>query len=58
MTTSPRTPEHPSACQPATTALALDSQVLLQGHKVITIWHNGASYRLQATRLGKLILTK
>ncbi len=33
-------------------------QALLQGHKAITIWHNGASYRLQATRLGKLILTK
>ncbi len=36
----------------------LDSAVLLQGQKVIQIEHNGAVYRLQATKLGKLILTK
>ncbi|GAA4429359.1 hemin uptake protein HemP [Acidovorax lacteus] len=39
-------------------ALALDSQDLLRGHKAVTIAHNGALYRLQATKLGKLILTK
>ena len=36
----------------------LDSSSLLRGRKAVTIVHNGASYRLQATRLGKLILTK
>ena len=34
------------------------SHSLLRGHKAVTIQHNGALYRLQATRLGKLILTK
>ncbi len=37
---------------------AMDSQHLLRGHKLITIHHNGAQYRLQTTRQGKLILTK
>ena len=37
---------------------AVDSTALLQGQKAVTIMHNGAPYRLQATRLGKLILTK
>ena len=37
---------------------ALDSSVLLQGHKTVAISHNGSVYRLQATKLGKLILTK
>lgn len=37
---------------------ALDSHTLLRGHKTVTIVHNGSSYRLQATKLGKLILTK
>jgi len=37
---------------------AVDSSALLQGHKAVTIVHNGALYRLQATKLGKLILTK
>lgn len=36
----------------------LDSAVLLQGGKAVTIHHNGEFYRLQATRQGKLILTK
>jgi hemin uptake protein HemP len=35
-----------------------DSAELLKGQKVIEIKHNGAVYRLQATKLGKLILTK
>lgn len=38
--------------------LAVDSTALLQGHKAVSIMHNGAVYRLQATKLGKLILTK
>ena len=37
---------------------SVDSHALLQGQKAVTIHHNGALYRLQATRLGKLILTK
>ena len=36
----------------------LDSNTLLQGQKAVTIVHNGTPYRLQATKLGKLILTK
>ncbi|MBI2744074.1 MAG: hemin uptake protein HemP [Burkholderiales bacterium] len=36
----------------------LDSATLLQGGKAVTIHHNGELYRLQATRQGKLILTK
>ena len=31
---------------------------LLRGQKAVEIVHNGSTYRLQATRLGKLILTK
>lgn len=36
----------------------LDSAALLNGQKAVTIVHNGTPYRLQATKLGKLILTK
>ena len=36
----------------------LDSTYLLQGRQTVEISHNGTVYRLQATRLGKLILTK
>jgi hemin uptake protein HemP len=36
----------------------LASSELLQGAKCVEISHNGSVYRLQATRLGKLILTK
>ncbi len=36
----------------------LDSQQLLRGHRTVEIQHNGELYRLQATRTGKLILTK
>jgi len=37
---------------------ALSSIELLKGQKTVAITHNGLIYRLQATRLGKLILTK
>ena len=40
----------PSAC--------MHSTDLLRGQKAVEIVHNGSVYRLQATRLGKLILTK
>lgn len=36
----------------------LRSATLLQGRSSVDIEHNGAVYRLQATRQGKLILTK
>ena len=36
----------------------LDRAQLLNGQKAVTIVHNGTPYRLQATKLGKLILTK
>ena len=36
----------------------LPSEQLLQGRRIVEIAHNGEVYRLQATRLGKLILTK
>ena len=36
----------------------VDSTDLLRGQKAVEISHNGSTYRLQATRLGKLILTK
>ena len=37
---------------------SLRSDTLLQGHSHISILHNGETYQLRATRLGKLILTK
>jgi hemin uptake protein HemP len=37
---------------------AIESATLLQGGRSVTICHNGERYRLQATRQGKLILTK
>ena len=36
----------------------VNSTELLRGQKSVEISHNGATYRLQATRQGKLILTK
>jgi hemin uptake protein HemP len=39
-------------------APVLSSSEVLRGHKAIAITHNGAQYRLQTTRQGKLILTK
>jgi hemin uptake protein HemP len=36
----------------------VDSSELFQGHRSVEIHHNGELYRLQATRTGKLILTK
>lgn len=39
-------------------AAPLPSEALLRGRRLVEISHNGEVYRLQATRLGKLILTK
>jgi hemin uptake protein HemP len=46
------------SCNSNLPAGAMDSHELLKGQKAVTIMHNGAIYRLQATKLGKLILTK
>jgi len=39
-------------------AAMVNSTEILRGQKAVEINHNGSTYRLQATRLGKLILTK
>jgi hemin uptake protein HemP len=36
----------------------VESAEILRGQTAVEISHNGLLYRLQATRLGKLILTK
>lgn len=53
----------PVACptqQPAQASLAcvISSEALLCGQPSVNITHQGATYRLQKTRQGKLILTK
>jgi hemin uptake protein HemP len=47
-------PSAPARTNPA----PVESQMLFQGQRAIAISHNGEIYRQQATRLGKLILTK
>jgi hemin uptake protein HemP len=47
-----------STGQPETTERAVPSDSLLQGRSHVSITHNGETYQLRATRLGKLILTK
>ncbi|MBH1965958.1 MAG: hemin uptake protein HemP [Comamonadaceae bacterium] len=47
-----------SAVEPGASPAPLSSNNLLKGRKAIEITHNGSVYRLQATKLGKLILTK
>ncbi len=37
---------------------SIDSLQLLQGGRCVQIAHNGSTYKLQSTKLGKLILTK
>jgi hemin uptake protein HemP len=51
---------NPSSQPQRTTQAArpLDSAELLGGARRVEIRHNGEVYRLQETRLGKLILTK
>jgi hemin uptake protein HemP len=43
---------------PAGNSHALRSDTLLQGRSYVSIVHNGETYQLRATKLGKLILTK
>ena len=42
----------------ATAERSVKSDALLQGRSHVSIMHNGETYQLRATRLGKLILTK
>ena len=61
MTEPERRPQPASAeaaSRSATAREPLPSEALLQGRRMVEISHNGEIYRLQATRLGKLILTK
>lgn len=60
-----QTPEHPPLAGKAELCRAsgdlpgsVQSTDLFKGQKLVVIQHNGSSYRLQATKLGKLILTK
>jgi hemin uptake protein HemP len=56
-----QTPDEPQALPAGASGasrIPLPSEQLLQGRRVVEIAHNGEVYRLQATRLGKLILTK
>ena len=55
LTTQPEPATHTAALLEE---LSVDSQWLLRGNKSIAIVHNGTVYRLQSTKLGKLILTK
>ncbi|SDH07963.1 hemin uptake protein HemP [Paraburkholderia phenazinium] len=48
----------PAAAAAGTAAPAVRSETLLQGRSHVNIVHNGETYQLRATRLGKLILTK
>lgn len=48
-------PSAPGASGPV---IRFDSRELLRGQRAVVIEHQGTEYRLQATRLGKLILTK
>lgn len=52
----PRTLSQPS--KRVVSSVGISSNEILQGQKTVEISHNGFTYRLQATRLGKLILTK
>ena len=44
--------------KPSVSPDSISSTDILRGQKTIAINHNGFTYKLQATRLGKLILTK
>lgn len=56
---TPATPAATAAPAPAgSSEAALRSDALLQGRSYVNIVHNGETYQLRATRLGKLILTK
>ncbi|ALK31424.1 MULTISPECIES: hemin uptake protein HemP [Burkholderia] len=47
-----------STAKPDSNQRVVASDTLLQGRTHVSIMHNGETYQLRATRLGKLILTK
>jgi hemin uptake protein HemP len=49
---------NPDESANASATRTVRSETLLQGRSHISIVHNGETYQLRATRLGKLILTK
>lgn len=56
--TATATPAHASGYAAGVAPGCVNSTDILRGQKAVEISHNGSTYRLQATRLGKLILTK
>lgn len=52
-----RAGEGNSAQSPEEGVLTVDSSRILGGRQEVVIVHNGRTYRLRCTRLGKLILT-
>ncbi len=62
MKPNPQQPTSPHAQtlpeRAGTDQVRMNSTDILRGQKTVAIDHNGATYKLQATRLGKLILTK
>jgi len=57
-TPAPAAPAAAPADRTANRPAQLSSLELLRGQRLVEIAHNGEIYRLQATRQGKLILTK
>ena len=51
-------PIHNQSPQAKSVHSSVSSNEILRGHKAVEINHNGLTYKLQATKLGKLILTK
>ncbi|KVD82703.1 hemin transporter HemP [Burkholderia stagnalis] len=52
------TPAKPVSASRDSGTRVVSSDALLQGRSHVSIAHNGETYQLRATRLGKLILTK
>ncbi|RQS59891.1 hemin uptake protein HemP [Burkholderia sp. Bp8963] len=52
------TPAKPAGAGRDAGTRVVSSDSLLQGRSHVSIAHNGETYQLRATRLGKLILTK
>lgn len=55
---SPAVSQHRTPPAASQAPVPVTSEALLRGHKTVDIIHHGTIYRLQATKLGKLILTK
>ncbi|MCC2675592.1 MAG: hemin uptake protein HemP [Ramlibacter sp.] len=55
---TPAPVQRPEAASETCRRAPVPSEELLRGARLVEIVHNGEVYRLQSTRLGKLILTK